>query len=303
MGGLASLVMRGRVQAVLVAAGFAMLALLVPPVSILSAAVVALVTLREGTKSGLTVAGLAALACGALAFVLFPDPVPVLGFVLVLWVPVWGLALFLRTSRSLDLTVVAAMLTGLLIAMAYSLQITAAEWQELLAPLGEGLQQSGMLDAAQGDTFTAALAQWMPGLLAAAFFAQMVLALLIARWWQAKLYNPGGFGAEFHELRLHRAVAFLALPLLAVLVLGIEGGWPLVRYLGPLLTVGYFFQGLAVAHGVVAKSKLHRGWLYGLYALLLLAMGYTVLVLATVGYTDAWLDYRARVSRTGPSSS
>jgi len=303
MGGLASLVMQGRLQAVLVAAGFAMLALVAPPVSILSAAVVALVTLREGARPGLLVAGLSSVACGALALVVYSNPVPVLSFVVVLWVPVWALALLLRASRSLDLTVDGAMLVGLLIAAAYSLQVTTAEWETLLAPVGDGLRQSGVLDEEQGRAFTTALAQWMPGLLAAGFFVQLVLALFIARWWQAKLYNPGGFRAEFHELRLHRVAAFLALPLLAVLFLEIDGGWQLIRYLGPLLVVGYFFQGLSVAHGVVAKAKMHRSWLYGLYGLLLLAMGYTVVALAVVGYTDAWLDYRARVSRTGRPSN
>jgi hypothetical protein len=302
MTALASLVMQRRLYAVLVAGAFAMLALLFPPLSVLSAAVVALVTLREGAWPGLTVAGLASLICGALALLLYANPVPLLGFVVVLWLPVWGLGLVLRSSRSLDVTVQGAMLVGLLIALTYASQVTAEHWQEILEPITQALRQSGVVDEQQAGVFVAALALWMPGLLAAGFFVQLVLALFIGRWWQAKLYNPGGFRTEFHGLRLHRAVAVLALPLLAMALLETEGGWQAIRYLGPLLLVAYFFQGLAVAHSVVAKTGMHRSWLYGLYVLLLLAMGYTVMALAALGYTDAWLDFRARLSRAGRNS-
>jgi len=295
------LVMRGRLQAVLVAMALAALAFLFPPLSILGAAVVALVTLREGPWSGLSVAGFASLAYGALALLQFGNPVLTLGLVLLL-VPVWALGLLLRSTRSLDLTVHGAMLIGLLVALTYSVQVSAEDWRGPLEPFSQALREAGVLDEQQAKAFISVLVLWMPGLLAAGFFVELVLALFIGRAWQARLYNPGGFRAEFHELRLHRALAFLALPLLAMLFLELEGALPLIHYLGPLLTVAYFFQGLAVAHGVVAKTKLHRGWLYGLYALLLLSMGYTVLALAALGYTDAWLNYRARVSRTGRNS-
>lgn len=301
MGGLPSLVMRGRLQAVLVAAAFAALALLFPPLSILAAAVVALVALREGPWPGLIVAGFASVAYGALAVLQFASPALAFGLFLLL-APVWALGLALRATRSLDLTVHGAMLIGLVVALAYSVQVTPEQWQGQLEPLSRALQDAGVVDEQQAKSFIAVLVLWMPGVLAAGFFVELVLALFIGRSWQAKLYNPGGFQAEFHQLRLHRALAFLVLPLLGVLFLRIEGAWSLIHYLGPLLTVAYFFQGLAVAHGLVARTKMHRAWLYVLYALLALAMGYTVLAVAALGYTDAWLNYRARVSRTGRNS-
>ena len=287
MGALPSLVMRGRLQASLVVVAFSVLAFLFPPLSILGAAVVALVTLREGPGPGAIIAGFASLAFGFLALLQFGSPTLALGFVLLL-VPVWALGLVLRSTRSLALTV-----------HGYAVQVTPHAWEGQLEPLGRALQQAQVVDEQQAKAFIAGLVQWMPGVLAAGFFVELVLSLFLGRSWQAKLYNPGGFRAEFYALRLHPVVAFLALPLLAVFFLRIEGAWPLIHYLGPLLTAAYFFQGLAVAHGVVAKTKMHRGWLYGLYALLILAMGYTVLVVAALGYTDAWLNYRARLSGAG----
>ena len=55
---LASMAMRGRSQAVMAATVLAILALPLPPLSILSAAVVALVTLRRGIREGLLILGL-----------------------------------------------------------------------------------------------------------------------------------------------------------------------------------------------------------------------------------------------------
>jgi hypothetical protein len=59
---LAAYIMKGRLQAMTVAAALALLSLAFPPVSIVSSASVALVTLRRGGKEGLYV-----LLCGCLA--------------------------------------------------------------------------------------------------------------------------------------------------------------------------------------------------------------------------------------------
>ena len=53
MGFLASYIMRGRLQAMIVASTLALLSLIIPPVSVVSSATVALVTLRRGAVEGL----------------------------------------------------------------------------------------------------------------------------------------------------------------------------------------------------------------------------------------------------------
>ena len=64
MKGLASFVMRGLSQAVMLTTVLALLSLLLPLVGILSAATVGLVTLRQGANAGARVGLLATLACG-----------------------------------------------------------------------------------------------------------------------------------------------------------------------------------------------------------------------------------------------
>ena len=120
MGGLASFAMRGRSQAAMAATGLAMLALVVPLLSILSSAVVALVTMRKGLGDGLMVGAISSLASGLLAHLLLGSPLPVVGFMLVLWLPAWALGAVLRTTRSLGLVVQLALGFSLMLIGAWS---------------------------------------------------------------------------------------------------------------------------------------------------------------------------------------
>ena len=115
MQSLAGFAMRGRSQAALVAAGSAVLSLVLPLVALISSAVVALATLRQGPREGALVMGIAGLGSAGLAWLALGAPWPAVGFLLVLWVPLWGLALTLRATGSLALVVQAAALLGLLI--------------------------------------------------------------------------------------------------------------------------------------------------------------------------------------------
>ena len=60
MKALASFILRGPSQAILVAVGTAVLAMMLPPLSVISGAVVALVTLRAGIPGGIVMLGSAA---------------------------------------------------------------------------------------------------------------------------------------------------------------------------------------------------------------------------------------------------
>jgi hypothetical protein len=298
---LASFVMRGRSQAVMLAAVLAMVALLVPPVSILSTAVVALVTLRKGPYEGLLLVFFAAVACALLGLVAVGAVFQVVGFVLFLWLPAWLLSMVLRSSRSLALTLEVGLLLGLLIIAGQYFQSEdpVAAWREVLAPLVQSLEEAQVLEPGQQKALLEALAGWMPGVLAAGFFLQTMVALLLARWWQALLYNPGGFRAEFQQLRIHRPVAVVTL---LVLILRLWSGGPggnLVVYLSMLLMAGWFLQGMALTHGLVARARASIGWLVGVYLLLLFAMPQAVLVLAVFGFADSWIDLRARLQNKG----
>lgn len=297
MRAIAGFIMRGRSQAALVAAVTALLSVIVPPVGLLSGAAVGLVSLRSGPSDGLAVSALATLGMGALAWLALGSPLPALGVLMMLWLPVLGLALVLRYSRSLGLTVQLAGAVGMLLTLlAYAfIPDPSAAWLEVLEPFRQALVRDGVLtDDASARVFSS-VSSWMTGAVAAAVVAQLLLGLFLARWWQAVLYNPGGFGSEFRELRLSRSFGILTVLLLASLPL--VGGVGLVANL--LLVVGFLLllQGLAVAHQVRALKKAHTGWLVGLYVLMVLLTSQTLILLACIGLVDIWADVRARVGQ------
>jgi hypothetical protein len=295
MQGLAGFIMRGRSQASLVAAATAVLSLLVPLLGLVSAGAVALVTLRQGAVEGLIVGLFAGLASGLFVLAALGSPLPALVLALVMWLPVWLLAVVLRATRSLGLVIQLSGLIGLVIVL--GLPLFAGDpvvyWTNTLEPLREGLVEGQVIDEEGSKELVAGLASWMTGAFAAAFFVQVLLSLFLGRWWQALLYNPGGFGAEFRAFRLGKVLGGSAVGLLVVLLVDKDIHWAaeLLLVLTPLLLL----QGIAVVHGLVHGLGANRGWLIGFYVLLFVAMPHAELLIAGLGLADVWMDVRARL--------
>lgn len=296
MRGLASFVMRGRSQAALVAAVAAILSLLAPPVLILGGAAVALVTLRRGGSEGLLAIILASLGTAVLALPVFATLIPVAGIVFLFWLPLWLLAITLRNSISLAWTLqVSAVLGGLMVASFYLLLDDPGSWwlgvlNEVFRPV---LKEADLnIDEAALNELMTVLAPLMPGLMATNLLASLLFALLLGRWWQALLYNPGGFRNEFHQLRLGRQIAVIAL---SVIGLALIIDVPLLINLALILGLIYALQGVALVHGMAGKADLAWGWLAGFYVLLIIALPQLVILLCLMGIVDAWVDLRARI--------
>lgn len=299
---LAAFAMSARWRAVAVAAVSAALALLAPPLSsplaYVGTAVVALVTLRLGAVEGLGVlaGGLAVLA--VLGVPAGGASVPLVVSAAVLWLPVWLCSLVLRVSRSLALTLqVAALAGGVLVLAAHLLLGDPLQWwlPRLQAVLGPALTEHG-LDAA---SYIPDLARWMTAMSVAALVFGVLVSLLLARGWQAALYNPGGFGAEFRALQLGRRFAVAAAAVAALAALPAPGATVAADAVFTLLLV-YLLQGLALVHALVharvESPQARRGWLGGMYVVVLLAAPQIVPLLALMGWVDAWVDVRSRWS-------
>ncbi|MEW6353847.1 MAG: hypothetical protein AB1469_06080 [Pseudomonadota bacterium] len=292
MRALAAFIMRGRSQAVLVVAISAALSLFLPPLSYISGAGAALITLRHGAREGLFVTFAAALILGLVGAVTLGNPSPGLAFLAAVGLPLWLLGWVLRATVSLPLTLSVAALLGVMLILGLHVLVPdlTVWWRGLLdIVLKPALEQSGVTDAAQ---WLDELARAMTALLASAMLLSWMLSLFIARWWQALLYNPGGFRREFHGLHLNRALAVPTLILLA-LALFVKGeiGVLAAEILAVMLVL-YMMQGLALAHRTVAKRGAHVGWLVALYGLLTLALPQVGAVLAAMGFADTWLSAR-----------
>lgn len=304
---LAAYVLKGQMQALVVTAVMAILALLLPPLSYLSGAAVALVTLRLGPKAGLQLGLLAAVAATALMLLLQLPPQLGGVFLLVLWLPVWALAVSLRRSASPARAIVLAVLFGLMLLLGFSFSIDNPTqwWLEILRVLLEPmLQQVSPQDLPQVEADMAKLAGQMSGAMAAGMVVSLLGCLLLGRWWQAQLFNPGGFGEEFRQLRLGQTVALLALLLAAAQLLwqlSEESSSGLLRDLLALALVAFALQGIAIVHALVRLNGAHKGWLIAMYVLLLPFMGPMVLLLAMAGMLDNWFDFRKRFGQRKPT--
>jgi len=289
--------MRGRSQAVMVAAVCAVLSALLAPLSYVGAAVIGLVALRKGAFEGLVVMAGASLAAGVLSLLVLGTPV--LWLVVIPWLPVWLLALLLRRTVSQGLVLAVAGLLGLLGIAAVHLALgSPVDWwrevlEQLLAPAfereGVALDPATLEDMARKLTIMA-----VPGTV-----LTMVLSLFLARWWQGVLDRPGGFGEEFRALRLGRPVAVATLvAVLVSLLASQQAGGATGELVGlsviSLAVVLYVIQGLAVSHALVASRGLSVGWLVGLYLMLFFLWPFAVLALGLVGFADSWLNLRAR---------
>lgn len=285
MRALAEFIMRGRMQATLVVAGSAAL----PMLFWLCAAAGSLVLLRRGLNDALGVLVWAVLP--ALAWWYFGDP-----RTLLVLLGAFGLALLLRSQNAWPRVMLCSVGVGLLYAVALGevfgepIAALATELQKMLPTmLSQAYEQLSLEERTQLE---ALLIPVLTGLLAALLQIVTLLSLMLGRYWQALLYNPGGFGLEFRALRF---TPLLAMLLLAGMLFGSSLGAEMAA-LAPLCSVPLVFAGIAMLHGMVAMGRMQRFWLVGLYVTLVLFMQVVYPLLAVMAIVDSLFDFRGRAS-------
>ncbi len=278
---LAQFIMRGRMQAIVVVA----LASALPMMFWLGAAAASLVLLRRGLNDALSVIVWALLP--AAVWVYFGDPRPLLGILGALVI-----AYTLRVTASWSKALLASLLVGVVfawvlgIAFAQPLADLAAELNEIVAKMLTELYEQLSVD--EQLQLQSLIVPVLTGLMAAVLQVLCVLSVLLARYWQAALYNPGGFGHEFKRLRLPAVIVFpLVFGMLFAPSLGIQAA-----ILTPVCSVPLIFTGLAVVHGLVAKYRLGNFWLIGLYVGMVLFTQLTYPLLVVLAIVDSVFDFR-----------
>jgi hypothetical protein len=297
---LATYVARGPLQATLVVAVSALLSLILPPLGYLGGAAVSLVTLRMGWRQGLLLILGAMIVTGLLGMLLIGNPLAGVIFGLTFWLPLWVMAVSLRRTANLVRSLLLGALFGVVtVLLFHSGTADPAKWWFDL--LQEALQKSitEMSDAERVQFLQnlKVIAGLMTGGAAAVLSASLIGCLLLGRWWQALLYNPGGFGEEFRSLRLGRSFTLGFLAVLLFFALGVGG--LLFQNIFVVLLVPFVIQALAVAHTLVRVRKVNNGWLAALYLLLVVANGHMLLLLGFFGAMDNWFDFRRLFAHKG----
>lgn len=299
MRALASFIMHGRVQAIGSVVSLALLSLIVSPLAIFTTAGVALVTLVHGYREGLVNILAATVILAVFTGIALNQPAIGLELALKFWLPAWFLACIVlaRSSMSLAIVVVAA-IACLLVLGFYFFTNPAAYWYEVInTELLPMLKEAGMeiQEGPKSEKLWLFMSKIMTGSALALFVALQTLSLLLARYWQALLYNPGGFGQEFRQLSFGKVAANVAL---VATVFAFTTAIEIALNLFFIMVVLMMFQGLSVIHNLVAKCKLSSSLLIGVYVIMLFTLqsgAIGLLLVSIIGLLDNWLNLRFRL--------
>ncbi|HEY7886042.1 MAG TPA: hypothetical protein VIC08_13950 [Cellvibrionaceae bacterium] len=279
MRALAEFIMRGRTQAAIVAIVGHWVPLLTP-------AAIGLVTLRRGPADGLWVLMWGLLPAIVLLAMSQPSALLAINGAVSLYLS----AVLLRTSASWRHT-----LMGLVAVNTLGALILALLFPELLGVLVQlcvEVFEHLQAQSQQSLGLPVPDATLVLGLLAAMTAASGIVGLIVARWWQALLYNPGGFAGEFRALRLGPVEA-----LVCAAAVGYCYAQPVnyamwqIVFMLPLL-----FAGIALVHDIAARRGVGTPWLVVFYVVFALLLQPFITLLVAVAFVDTWLNIRGRVS-------
>ena len=269
----------------------------------LAAVIVGLVTLRHGPKEGLLVMVGAILPdiiwimLGA-NNVLFYD---VLAGAIFVWLTASGLRRYNSWQWVLQTTALVGVLGVIGVHLwvpdvqnywlqhyqGYAQQlIKAAEDQPALLEMAQSLKNSDNL---------VILASMTTGIVVALAFLLGIINLVLARVWQASLFNAGGFRQEFLRLRLTRTAALVVCITLIAALLKIN----MIRDLLPVLMFPFIIAGLALIHSLLVQRTQSRLWIIGFYGIFFFGYPYTLLVVVLLALFDCWIDFRQRFFERG----
>jgi hypothetical protein len=286
-------------QAIMVASAFALLSIILPPVSIVSSGAVALVTLRRGAAEGWYILICACLASALLGVFLMGSYQFPLAYGLILWTPIWLISVVLREGRHLFLAIeIVTFVASLVVAGAYVYQPNlAAFWEIQLDPLLKPalLRSYPDMPAAQITQSLSVFYRFViTGLVAQIYVFGIVAGLFLGRWWQAILYNPGGFKKEYLNLRGQTSLAIATLVIMGAALLFSGVIAEICWNISLLLFVLYAFVGTIILHCAFSTLKLKRFMLPFLYITMML-IPHALIPAAIIGLADTWLNLRTKI--------
>lgn len=289
MRGFGQYLMSGRMQAIFSISLLSLIAMFMTPLAyLLSGTPVGLISLRRGPLIALQV------TAGCLLVVLITlgaaglTPAIAVAFVLGIWLPVWFCSVVLRTTQSQGWMILATGIIGLIyIIVTYAIfGDVQSMWRSVMFAW---LEQA--MTTARSDQIKPVLEQVIPYMnaaMASGIVTSISLTVMLARWWQSWIYNPGGFRQEFISLRLPRALLVVIAISTVLLMTGNDS--IIASIAKDVLCVTlflYVFHGVSVIHGIVAEKKLSRWWLFSLYFALIFFSLQAILFVACIGVSDS----------------
>ena len=279
MKALAEFILRGRVQALIVA-------LVGSFFPLVSSATVGLVALCKGSKEGFLLFLWASLPLivmqqvGSENLLLTAVSVASLGIMVIA-------ASLHSLYASWQWTLIATVVVAIICAAFFGF-LMAADVTELLVIAQQMFEAMQSTDAPVASVISEPL---VLGLVAVILAVGCIMSLMIARWWQSAVYNPGGFQEEFHGFTISSKIAVL---LLAIFLIGrlIPECYQLWAYLALL---PFLIAGIALFHSTVKLFGLGSQWVAFLYVGLIFMGKPVTLVLVGLGLAESLIDLRSRL--------
>tara|TARA_R110001592_G_scaffold59905_3_gene182019 strand:+ start:31435 stop:32289 length:855 start_codon:yes stop_codon:yes gene_type:complete len=279
---LAKVAMRGPTQAILIAS----ISMLIPMLFWFSAAVVALVTLRKGFHQG-TVVFFWTVLPAMVWLVVAQDP----GALIVLALS-FLMANILRITSSWQTTLVSGAFVSLI--LGWISPFIMPDLIEVLMSLADEFFKE--LAKQSDQEYNGQMQEGFQSLIiagfASSFYGIAIGSVCLARSWQAKLFNPGGWQEEFYKFRIQPRLLFSAL-LLILITQAIGLNAAVVVFTAIILVI---FSGIALVHGLIAKKKMTVQWLIGFYISVFVLFPTILMLVAIMAVIDSFIDFRRRVS-------
>lgn len=290
MRALGKYLLRSRSHVTLTVLLFAIISVYFLPMFWCASIVIALATLRNGPKEGL------ALTCWAclpvMAFVL-AQHVDTSAVALVLnYVLMFSLASLLYRFSSWNFLLEFSVFIGFLMVLLlnnYATDLIQA-WSITVTTLVTNLEQTKdiVLDLEQKAYFIQILTMLAVGLLVLQVLISNVVALLLARAWQASLFNPGGLAEEFKKIRASKWVSLAVILTSLLCILDYRMAFEFL----PVLFLPHLVGAVSLVHHLADKNPNKQIFLGIFYITALIAASIVMPVLILVGFIDSFYDYR-----------
>ena len=284
----------GRMQAVIAVTLSSLLSFLLQPFAFLiCGSVIGLITLRKGIHSAIQTLLISFIVLQIFFILLSTSSYINTIIILVIWLPVLFLSAVLRLTRSQGALILFSGLISIILTIIFYVLVgdVAAWWQDYLTKVFETTAPSQQIQAY--NKLLESNADLINAMIFAAYTLNMVTGVLFARWWQSRLFNPGGFQKEFYGLN----IPIILLPvfiIIGVLAFNANEPWQdMCRDVLIILTFIYLIQGISFSHRTVHRLKLSVGWLVFLYCALIF-LPQMALIVACLGIVDAFSNWRKK---------
>jgi hypothetical protein len=265
--------------------------LMLPAPQLTSGAIMALLVLAKGTRFAAIGAFVATVILAATNLILGGTLESVLVLMAGTWVPVMLLVLLLVTMRSLTLTLQVSVIVAVAAMLLFQIAVPdpAAFWQPYLDFMGAAIEEAGLqldttLLTAEVMTVSAVLVFWM------LYTAALLIGYSLYR---GLPWETSDFG-RFRDLNFGRVIA---LTMAVVSVLALVFGLTWLSNVAFIVFVMFMMQGLAFVHWLHGEGILPGFAVVAVYLLMPFLQVLLIIVLAMIGYADAWIVFRRRFKK------